>query len=107
MTTDPPLMTYLRDETRAQHVRVDALPFFTALAAGTLPLASYVGLLHALATLYRTVEQELLPAASPALAAVWDASMSKVPLLERDLAGLCRPAATCRPPCRAQRPRSQ
>ena len=86
MTTDPPLMTYLRDETRAQHARVDALPFFTALAAGTLPLASYVGLLHALATLYRTLEQELLSTASPVVAAVWDVQMGKLPLLEQDLA---------------------
>ncbi len=86
MTTEPPLMAYLRDATRAQHARVDALPFFSALAAGRLPLASYVGLLHALATLYRTLEQELLPAASPATVAVWDEQMGKLPLLERDLA---------------------
>jgi heme oxygenase len=86
MTTGPPLMTHLRDTTQAQHARVDALPFFSALAAGTLPLASYVGLLHALTTLSRTLEQELLPTASPAISAVWDAPMGKLPLLEQDFA---------------------
>ena len=86
MTTEPSLMTQLRDATRAQHARVDALPFFAALSDGTLPLASYVGLLRALATLCRTLEEELLPAASPAVVAVWDARMGKLPLLERDLA---------------------
>ena len=50
------------------------------------PLTNYVGLLHALATLDRTLEQDFLPAASPAVAAVWDAQMGKLPLLKQDLA---------------------
>ncbi len=70
MMTDSPLMTQLREATRAQHARVDALPFFATLAARDLPLASYVGLLRALALLYTTLEQELLPASAPPVTTV-------------------------------------
>src|SRR5688572_7259999 len=43
-----PVMDRLRAETRELHDRVEQLPFATALTAGQLPLASYVGLLQAL-----------------------------------------------------------
>lgn len=49
-------MDRLRIETRDQHIRVEALPFFAALTAGELPLASYVGLLRALSVVYEVFE---------------------------------------------------
>src|SRR5918997_1851388 len=49
MGTAGPLLARLRQETRASHARVDALPFFAALQAGEEPPARLsLPLLHAL-----------------------------------------------------------
>jgi heme oxygenase len=85
MSQRMPIMERLRTETRAAHTQVEALPFFTALAARELPLASYVGLLRALSTVYAAFEQALLQASHPLLGKVWDDSRRKLPLLHRDL----------------------
>ncbi len=53
------VMHRLRAETRDLHDLVEGLPVATALTAGQLPLASYVGLLQALALVHGCLEQEL------------------------------------------------
>jgi len=79
-------MEKLREETRAQHERLEHTPFFTALEAGTLDLASYVGWLRALHALHETVEGELARSDHPVVRAVWQAAQQRTPWLERDLA---------------------
>ena len=90
-------MERLRAATRAEHRRLEALPYFAALRAGTLPVAHYVGLLAALRLLHETVEAELVPATGPVVAAVWDERLRAAPLLTRDLAFF----AAAAPPPRA------
>ncbi len=43
----------LKDAVAERHARIEALPFFTALAKGELQLESYVGQLRALATIHK------------------------------------------------------
>lgn len=86
MIDGTPLMDRLRTETQDRHRQVEAQPFFNALAAKDLPLESYVGLLRALETVYATLEAAASAATHPAVAAVWQDSMRKLPLLQRDLA---------------------
>lgn len=80
------LMDRLRTETQDRHRQVEAQPFFNALAAKDLPLESYVGLLRALETVYATLEAAASAATHPAVTAVWQDSMHKLPLLQHDLA---------------------
>ncbi len=81
-----PLMDWLRAETHDQHIHVETLPFFKALAVRNLPLDSYVGFLNALAILYSALEQAVSRSDHPIVSAVWHDSMRKLPLLQRDLA---------------------
>ena len=80
-----PVMHRLRAETRDLHDRVEGVPFATALTAGDLPLASYVGLLHALALVHGCFEQAVERIDHAAVRAVWSDHRRKLPLLERDL----------------------
>jgi len=75
----------LRAETRAVHERLEGLPYQEALAAGTLPLESYVGHLRALSIIHGALEDVLAGTHYPALLAVWRDEMRKLPLLHRDL----------------------
>lgn len=86
MSDQARIMERLRAETRDVHRHAEGLAFFTALEAGTLPLASYVGLLHALGIIYDVFEREMLHAQQHLIAAVWDDSLRKLPLIQRDLA---------------------
>ena len=79
------VMDRLRAETRELHDRLEGLPFASALTAGQLPLASYVGLLQALALVHRCLEQELGRMQHAAVCTVWSEARRKLPLLERDL----------------------
>lgn len=81
-----PVMDRLRGETREQHLQVEALPFFNALNAKELPLASYVGFLRALSIVYEVLEQAMQQARHPRLNAVWEDGLRKLPLIDRDLA---------------------
>ncbi len=90
MSRKATLMSRLRAETRQEHVGLEALPFFRAVAAGDLPLASYAGLLRALSVVYESFEQAMSHTHHPQLAAVWHPSMRKLPLIDRDLASLQR-----------------
>lgn len=85
MNDGTPLMDRLRTETQRRHMQVEDQPFFKALAANDLPLESYVGLLSALNVVYAALEQAASAAAHPAVVAVWQDSMRKLPLLQRDL----------------------
>ncbi len=79
-------MDRLRTQTQNEHLRVEGLPFFRALNAHELPVASYVGLLRALSIVYEVFEQAILHTRHSALNAVWDSSLHKLPLIDRDLA---------------------
>jgi heme oxygenase len=52
-------MMILKEAISAQHARMEALPFITALNAGELPIESYVGQLRAMAVIQGTLEHEL------------------------------------------------
>ena len=79
------VMEQLRAETRSHHQRLEALPFAQALEKKTLPLHSYVGYLRAMAVIHGVLETELSRSTHPAVTAVWNDSMRKLPLLLRDL----------------------
>ena len=53
------LTDVLSHEIQGWHARMEALPFFHALAEGRLPLESYVGQLRAMALLQGTLDLEL------------------------------------------------
>ncbi len=80
-----PLVEALKAATSAAHARLEAAPYFEALAAGRLPLESYVGQLRALAVIQSVLEPALENCTHPAVKAVWRIEMRKVALLERDL----------------------
>lgn len=88
MSTIETLMNRLRRETEEHHRQVEALPFFDALMAGTLPIRCYVGLLKAMAVVNGVLESALSGAAHPVLASLWREDMRKLPLLQADLASL-------------------
>lgn len=79
------LMEELKATTFAAHSRLQAAPFFSALAACQLPLESYVGQLRALAVIHGVLEQTLAECADERVASVWSGDMRKMPLLELDL----------------------
>ncbi len=80
------IMERLREQTRAQHERLENTAFFAALEAGTLSLASYVGWLRVLHTLHETLEGELSRSDDPTVCAVWREDERRAPFLEQDLA---------------------
>jgi heme oxygenase len=88
MTQPLSLMQRLRRDTEPQHRALEALPFFTALEAGELPLSAYAGFLRALHTVHAALETEAGTTREPAVAAVWRDTLRRLPLLERDLAAL-------------------
>ncbi len=79
------VMEELKAETFLAHARLQAVPFFQALAACQLPLESYVGQLRALATVHEVLEQALESCTDPRVASVWNGEMRKGPLLQQDL----------------------
>lgn len=84
-TDEPtPIMKRLKLETSTHHEILASLPFFQRLMEHRLPLASYLNQLHALSIIHGVLEGEL--AKTQEVAAVWDDSLRKLPLLERDLA---------------------
>lgn len=86
----------LRSATKHEHTRIEALPFFQALADGQLSLVSYVGFLRALSVIHEAFEQAMSQASHPVLASLWDPALRKLPLIDRDLAHFQRqsPAQT-------------
>ena len=79
------LMEELKAATQPAHRQLETAPFFSALAAGQLPLESYVGQLRALAVIHGVLEQALASCADPRIGSVWNREMRKLPLLQNDL----------------------
>ena len=75
----------LKDATADQHARLDALPFFQALQAGTLPAPAIVTLLRCLAIVHAVLERAVTQSADARLAAVASATSPKLPLIVADL----------------------
>ncbi len=53
------LIGLLKDTIRERHTRIEKLPFFAALANGTLPLQCYIGQLQAMEIIYTGCHQHL------------------------------------------------
>lgn len=81
----PTLMEELKAATGPMHARLEATPFFPALAAGQLALESYVGQLRALAVIHSVLEHALQECADERVTAVWQPDMRKFALLQQDL----------------------
>ncbi len=82
------LRARLRSETLALHTRVESLPFFAALQAGTLPATSIVTLMRSLAVAHALLERSLTDTADEQVAAVAQGVTRKLPLLMADLDAL-------------------
>ncbi len=82
---DSPMMDKLRAACRGAHAKIDSLPFFKALMAHQLPLASYVGQLRALSIIHGVMEQELSTSTDPSVLQVWEERLRKLPWLQADL----------------------
>jgi len=80
------VMRRLRAETRGWHDALEATPFSLALGNRTLPLDRYVGQLTAYRIILSTLETRLATTADATVAAVWHPDLTKMPLLDRDLA---------------------
>jgi heme oxygenase len=79
------IMQRLRAETRAEHVATEAIPFSTAIVAGTLARAEYAAQLAAYLPVHRALESAVADARHPALVSVWTNDMVRTTLLEADL----------------------
>jgi len=75
----------LKAATFAAHARLQAVPYFEALAACQLPPESYVGHLRALAAIHGVLEQALASCPDARAASVWQSDLRKVPYLQEDL----------------------
>ena len=84
--TDLPAL--LRAETITAHERLEALPFFKALYAGTLPKLSIVSFLRCLAIVHAVLEREIFQNSDPDVAKLGQHVRPKVPLLITDLKAL-------------------
>ena len=79
------LIDRLKHETQLLHTRLENLPFFAALANGTLPLASYMNQLRAFATAFGTLEHAKTSLQEPAIRALLEVGESRFTHLLRDL----------------------
>lgn len=80
----------LRDATRTPHEALEALAFFTDLAAGRVALDAYVSFLRANRVFFRAIEEAAARSPDPAINALLPADERATPLLDRDLAALDR-----------------
>lgn len=80
------IMELLRQETESAHTEIENLPFSQAILNNNLPIALYVGLLEALLPVHRVIENYVVASdVHPKVAAIWQADMAKLPLLQADL----------------------
>ncbi len=82
------LMDRLKNATRERHLRMEALPFVTALVDGNLPLQSYVGQLRALSVIHSTLEYELGRLSLPGVYSLLLSRPSRLTHLRRDMGNL-------------------
>ncbi|HYO73764.1 MAG TPA: hypothetical protein VEU33_47635 [Archangium sp.] len=80
-----PLVDQLRNETRAHHACMEALPCFQALSTRTLPPGSHRALHQAFALLHEALTRALAATSHPALAALGAEPPPVHPLLEAGL----------------------
>ncbi|MHB9861860.1 biliverdin-producing heme oxygenase [Streptomyces sp. YIM S03343] len=92
-TTAAPLSASVRLHTalRPWHDALEATPFAHALLSGTLPLDRYIGQLTAYHGILGALEEELSRSNSPTVTAVYDDTLAKLPLIERDLRHFAQP----------------
>jgi heme oxygenase len=79
---------HLRAGTRVRHDAVEALPFFTELAAGRLSLDGYVSFLRSSRALFGAVENAAAASPHAAVAALFNADDAAGASLDADLAAL-------------------
>ncbi|HIJ40445.1 MAG TPA: biliverdin-producing heme oxygenase [Deltaproteobacteria bacterium] len=80
------IMTRLKEETKAYHSKLEALPYFKALIEHILPLECYVNQLRALAVIHGVLENEMATSQDERVVDIWENGLRKLPLLEDDLA---------------------
>lgn len=79
------IMAKLKEATQADHARLEALPFFKALAEHRLPVECYVEQLRSLFLIHGVMESEIAAAPDDRVGSVWADDLRKLPLLEKDL----------------------
>lgn len=79
------LHSQLRSETASVGIRIEELPFFVALQAGTLPKVAIVTFLRCLAIFHAVIERKLAQANSPNSWVKPVQAVPKSPLLAADL----------------------
>jgi len=85
---EPGLMAALKQAVSGRHARMESLPFVTALAGGTLPLAAYIRQLRAMAVIHAALERALARTGDQALRGLWGDRPSRLAHLRRDLGRL-------------------
>jgi heme oxygenase len=75
----------LRTKTAGLHARLEALPFFLALHAGSLPRTAVVSFVRSLAIIHAVLERELAELPAGPVAALAGLTLPKLPLLVADL----------------------
>ena len=79
------LRSYLKTKTLVPHSRLEALPFFQALQAGSLPALPIVNFLRCMAILHAVLEPECSHVTIPQFTRLAGHATPKVPLLVADL----------------------
>lgn len=79
------IMAKLKNETKAYHAIIEALPYFLEIIDHRLPLECYVNQLKALSIIHGVLESEIAASDDNRVKSVWDDGLRKLPLLEHDL----------------------
>ena len=79
------LRSYLERKTAVAHSRLEALPFFRALQAGSLPIVPIVNFLRCMAIIHAVLEREFSQITIPQFIRLGGHVTPKVPLLAADL----------------------
>ena len=79
------LRSILKTKTMVPHSRLEALPFFENLKAGSLPILPVVNFLRCMAIIHAVLERELSQVTIPQFTRLGTHAIPKVPLLTADL----------------------
>lgn len=79
------LRSYLKRKTLVPHSRLETLPFFQALQAGSLPIVPIVNFLRCMAIVHAVLEREFSQVTNPQFTRLGGHATPKVPLLAADL----------------------
>ncbi len=80
-----PIMGRFKSETAERHAEIEALPYFEALMAHSLPLIGYVAQLKSLAVIHSVLENEIASSRDPVVRNAWSEDLRKLSLLETDI----------------------